>query len=164
MNVVLSMQHILAHLYPLDEVCGCLHISHLWPMDLYLWSISIHETMFHPIGPSNKHEGLDRRMVYENKDGWKKWNLTASWIFMPTLFYVALKCPSGMKVLEIFGWNQTDFMQICFDALGKVLGFGGLPQNRVLCKPLSVCVGGMPEPHRPAGSQSAEYSSGEEKS
>jgi hypothetical protein len=51
-----------------------------------------------------------------------------------------------------------------FTPLGKVLGFGAVPQNRVLCKPLSVCVGGRSEPHRPAGSQSAKYSSGEEKS
>jgi hypothetical protein len=27
--------------------------------------------MFHPIGQLNKHEGLDSRMVYENKDEWK---------------------------------------------------------------------------------------------
>jgi hypothetical protein len=26
---------------------------------------------FHPIGPLNKHEGLDRQMVYENKNEWK---------------------------------------------------------------------------------------------
>jgi hypothetical protein len=29
---------------------------------------SMNEKMFHPIGPLKKHEGLDWRMVYENKD------------------------------------------------------------------------------------------------
>ncbi len=117
------MQHILPHLYPHDEVCGCLHISHLWPMNLYLWSTSIHEWKNVSSNWSIEQTRRPRQADGVSEQGWmKKWNLPASWIFMPTLFYVALKCPSWMKALELFGWNQTDFIQMCFDrfyAAGK---------------------------------------------
>lgn len=69
-----------------------------------------------------------------------------------------------LRYLDETKRTSCKFASTHFTPLGKVLGFGALPQNRVLCKPLSVCVEGIPEAHRPAGSQSAKYSSGEEKS
>lgn len=103
------------------------------------------------------------------EQGWmKKWNLTA---YHESSCQLSFMWPWN----ALLGWRCLRYLDetkrtSCkcaltdFTPLGKVLGFGAVPQNRVLCKPLSVCVGGRPEPHRPAGSQSAKYSSGEEKS